>query len=491
MDKIKSYDELRKQLENDELTQKGFDARVKHLLCGEEAHSGGSLGTLETKEKNEKAYMDAAQVFTKAKQLIKPQVKKCQFPLRQKEKTLLKIKMSPMEWKPRTSKKPGRYQKVILEEAPPRIIVAGTEDYDELIRIAQEAFWTEKEREGSTFTLCHSDGTRWTKEQFNQEYGSVSEIPTPWKRTFYIGRREMDIICLGESSSALGNDEMEDSDMDFQPKGSRCVGRSSQPSVERYMVEVQLQGESLSLGKSSRRNASADASPDPHSERSLNGGTGTSTNSDPGAARSTSADSDQGARETSVPEIQIATPNPEKPMKEGVCPQNEVFYVSSNVVTILPSLYSPRLPLVDKSLISYSEQNLLGEGTFGKVYLGSFQGTPAAIKRIPYGIAGLQDQDIQHEILVSMRLSHPNIVRLMAAAHTENTFLLANEYIHGTTLDNVLHSDNACVKLEGNDSHFVALDISMAVEYIHSKNVIHQDLKPDNILLVKLNLTVT
>ncbi|KAL1276356.1 hypothetical protein QQF64_035979 [Cirrhinus molitorella] len=56
------------------------------------------------------------------------------------------------------------------------------------------------------------------------------------------------------------------------------------------------------------------------------------------------------------------------------------------------------------------------------------------------------DQDIQHEILVSLRLSHPNIVRLMAAARTDNAFLLANEYIHGTTLDDALHNDNSCVK---------------------------------------------
>ncbi|RXN27904.1 Stonustoxin subunit alpha [Labeo rohita] len=46
------------------------------------------------------------------------------------------------------------------------------------------------------------------------------------------------------------------------------------------------------------------------------------------------------------------------------------------------------------------------------------------------------------------RLSHPNIVRLMAAARTDNAFLLANEYIHGTTLDDALHNDNSCGKLE-------------------------------------------
>lgn len=160
-----------------------------------------------------------------------------------------------------------------------------------------------------------------------------------------------------------------------------------------------------------------------------------------------------------------------------------MFYVSSNVVTILPSLYVPRLPYVDESQIHFKEENLLGEGAFGRVYRGYFQGTPAAIKKILYGTAGLPDQDIQHEILVSLRLSHPNIVRLMAAARTDNAFLLANEYIHGTTLEDALHNDNSCVKLEGDDSYFVALDISMAIEYIHSKNVIHQDLKPPNILI--------
>lgn len=46
--------------------------------------------------------------------------------------------MAPMEWKPRTAKKPGRYQKIILEGAPPRIIVTGTEGYDELLKLGQE-----------------------------------------------------------------------------------------------------------------------------------------------------------------------------------------------------------------------------------------------------------------------------------------------------------------------------------------------------------------
>lgn len=78
-----------------------------------------------------------------------------------------------------------------------------------------------------------------------------------------------------------------------------------------------------------------------------------------------------------------------------------VFFFSQ-ISTLLNIVYVPRLPYVDESQIHFKEENLLGEGAFGRVYRGYFQGTPAAIKKILYGTAGLPDQDIQHEILVSL-----------------------------------------------------------------------------------------
>ncbi|XP_063345247.1 uncharacterized protein LOC134638499 isoform X1 [Pelmatolapia mariae] len=148
-----------------------------------------------------------------------------------------------------------------------------------------------------------------------------------------------------------------------------------------------------------------------------------------------------------------------------------------------PQVYLPRVPYVEEALITYSEDNLLGEGTFGKVYRGSFHGTPAAVKRIMCGQQGMEDSDIHHEINVSLRLSHPNIVRLMAVARTESCFLLAAEYIHGATLQQVLHTDSCLVKLEGDDAGFISLDLSMAVEYIHAQRIIHQDIKPANVMV--------
>ncbi|KAL2082783.1 hypothetical protein ACEWY4_022601 [Coilia grayii] len=154
------------------------------------------------------------------------------------------------------------------------------------------------------------------------------------------------------------------------------------------------------------------------------------------------------------------------------------------ILYVLVSLvYFPHVPFVDSSLIKYDESFLLGEGSFGQVYAGSYQGTPAAVKRIMFGGAKVNEKDIHHEINVSLRLSHPNIVRLLAASRNDTCFLLATEYIHGAPLDDVINSYTCIVKLEGHDDEFIALDLAMAIEYIHAQHVIHQDLKPANVMI--------
>ncbi|XP_058852671.1 uncharacterized protein LOC131732520 [Acipenser ruthenus] len=144
------------------------------------------------------------------------------------------------------------------------------------------------------------------------------------------------------------------------------------------------------------------------------------------------------------------------------------------------SLYMPRLPYVGEEQIKVYEDYVIGSGNFGTVYRGSYQGTVAAIKKIP--IQGSLN-DITHEILVCTRLSHPHIARVMAVSKTDRAILIANEYIHGASLEKVLHGDDANFKLNEEEQCYIGLEVALAVEYIHSKNIIHQDIKPANILV--------
>ncbi|XP_041839939.1 mitogen-activated protein kinase kinase kinase 1b-like isoform X2 [Melanotaenia boesemani] len=406
MEKIKRYEELRRELDNGEITQKGFDARVKTLLSSAQREVGPS----ETH-----AVLTAAQVFESAKKLVK----KKQFPLRRPaQKNFFKIRMTPMEWKSRTKLSSGRFVKLVLDEAPPRVIFNGHETYDDLVKAGRERFWLkEEDKDGYEYTLCHADGTRWSKQEFEQEHLTLSEISNPWKRTLYIGKKELEVVCLGEEipTSAPG---------------------SSADDVLREHED---------------RPTSAQLSAGPESER-------------------VSEDIVVGANELVGPQSAAAGASA------------EVAQFASMTPPTLPSLYLPRVPFVDVSFIKYDEDKLLGEGNFGKVYAGSFQGTPAAVKRI-LCTEGKHEDDIQHEIRVSLRLSHPNVVRLLAVARTDAFFLLATEYIHGATLDAVLHKVDCQIQFEGDDGTFVALDLSMAIEYVHSQRVVHQDIKPANVMV--------
>ncbi|KAL2093148.1 hypothetical protein ACEWY4_010460 [Coilia grayii] len=416
MDRVKEYDSLKEQLENGELTQKGFDARVKKLLVTKETA--------------------AAEAFAKGKLLVQPQVvKKKQYPLavRPLKSSHIKVKMAPMEWRPRTAKRSGKYHKVILEEIPPRVAMQGNETYDDLLKMGKEMFWPD-DCDESDFTLCHPDGSRWTKVEFTKEFRTISDMTTPWKRTLYVGRREFgNLINVSQGVSQLIS-------QDSSSESTR--GSSAGSSIAGNILHLRLNSDSTL-------------------SQLLSG-------SDEGAVIG-----------------QNLTPRSMVEGNEKSWSNSEHVKASATVShnPIMPSLYLPRIPYVDSSLIRYDKSILLGEVTFGQVYGGSYQGTPAAVKRIMLGGAKADEKDIHHEINVSLRLSHPNIVRLLAAARSDTCFLLATEYIHGAPLDVVINSDSCTVKLEGHDDDFIALDLAMATEYIHGQRVIHQDLKPANVMI--------
>ncbi|XP_041961799.1 GTPase IMAP family member 8-like [Alosa sapidissima] len=141
-----------------------------------------------------------------------------------------------------------------------------------------------------------------------------------------------------------------------------------------------------------------------------------------------------------------------------------------------------KMCFVDASTITVNYNNLIGRGAYGAVYTGSYQGTPAAVKVLPIGDSSV----ITNEFLIPLYLSHPHIVRMMAVTKSETQILIVNEHIHGANLQQVIYQDTP-IKLQHEDKLFVALEIAMAVEYIHGKQIIHQDLKPANIMIAADN----
>lgn len=61
----------------------------------------------------------------------------------------------------------------------------------------------------------------------------------------------------------------------------------------------------------------------------------------------------------------------------------------------------------------------------------------------------------------------------------QNIVWLVSKYIEDGTLDYVIDNEN----LSGNDKTKIAFRIALAMEFIHSHNIIHLDLKPGNILM--------
>jgi serine/threonine-protein kinase len=154
-----------------------------------------------------------------------------------------------------------------------------------------------------------------------------------------------------------------------------------------------------------------------------------------------------------------------------------------------PATRSPSDPLHDpRSLGEFRIMRRLGEGGMGSVYLGYHeeQGQQVAIKVLSDHMTGNQVlvDRFYREAKSGALLNHPNIVRTIIVGQDQATgkHYLVLEFIDGPSAHALLDQHG---KLSVGDAVHIALDIARALEHAHSRNVIHRDIKPDNILITR------
>ena len=139
-----------------------------------------------------------------------------------------------------------------------------------------------------------------------------------------------------------------------------------------------------------------------------------------------------------------------------------------------------------KTLGDFEIERVLGKGGMGEVFLARQKSLDrlVALKVLSKEVGkkhGFVERFIR-EFRSMAKLDHPNAVKVYAADSTNGVHYAAIEYIDGQSMQKWI--DKVGVLPVGDAIH-VILRCADALRTAHEMNMIHRDIKPDNILLTK------
>uniref|UniRef100_A0A8B9MCP1 protein kinase C n=1 Tax=Accipiter nisus TaxID=211598 RepID=A0A8B9MCP1_9AVES len=127
---------------------------------------------------------------------------------------------------------------------------------------------------------------------------------------------------------------------------------------------------------------------------------------------------------------------------------------------------------------------VLGSGQFGIVYGGKHRktGRDVAIKIIDkLRFPTKQESQLRNEVAILQNLHHPGVVNLECMFETPERVFVVMEKLHGDMLEMILSSEKG--RLPERITKFLITQILVALRHLHFKNIVHCDLKPENVLL--------
>lgn len=133
----------------------------------------------------------------------------------------------------------------------------------------------------------------------------------------------------------------------------------------------------------------------------------------------------------------------------------------------------------------YRLQKLIGRGGMADVYLAFDEERQASVAiKVLHGDLAADPELLRRfrdEAAALERLDHPGIVRLYGLEEADGQAFIVMEYVAGTTLRELLEARPGPFALA--EASHIFRDLCGALHYAHRKGIVHQDLKPANVIL--------
>ena len=136
--------------------------------------------------------------------------------------------------------------------------------------------------------------------------------------------------------------------------------------------------------------------------------------------------------------------------------------------------------------MKYKVLSRLGDGSYGTVYLAMNIITKAkvALKKIKKVKENeVDDLEIKNEIDILKKLDHPNVVKIIEFYSTDDAYYIITDYCQcGELYNQIKHRYNE------NQLAVLFYQVFSGLCYLHTNNIVHRDLKLENILITEIEL---